>query len=71
MTPKQFWTACRVHDWFYPYSDDPEVYRIGKESQEDLTSAAKSDPALMAVFKQWEDHMWDSGPRPIEPKVEE
>lgn len=71
MDPRKFWTICRLHDWFYPYSDDPGAYREGKEEQERLFGIAQTDPALMTVFRQWESHMWDAGPRPDEPKMEE
>jgi hypothetical protein len=33
MTPRQYWTACRLHDWRYMYSDDPDVYCAGKDER--------------------------------------
>ena len=71
MDPRKYWTMCRTHDWFYPYSDDPGVNRDGKEARAALLTLADLKPELMDVFKAWEDHMFASGPRPPEPKMED
>lgn len=67
---RKFWTMCRLHDWFYMMSDDPEVYRNGKENEDYLVSLAHNDTALTDLFKQWQDHYYECGPRPTEPKLE-
>ena len=71
MTPKQFWTMCRVHDWHHMYSDDPSVYREGRESLADLKSVAEKSPELLAIYEAWEDNQLGGGAKPVEPKVTE
>ena len=71
MTPREFWTACRVHDWTYMYSDDPGVYRAGKEENEALLDAAHKDPALFDIYNAWSSHHFDNGAKPAEPKLED
>ena len=70
MDIRKYWTQCRLHDWHYEMSDDPEVYRMGKESEDYLLSLAHKDPAMAEVFKQWKAYQFTSAPRPIEPKIE-
>jgi hypothetical protein len=67
---RKYWTQCRLHDWHYMMSDDPEVYRMGKDSEDYLVSLAHNDPAMAEVYKQWQDHARNCGPRPAEPKLE-
>lgn len=69
MTPRQYWTACRLHDWFYMYSDDPGVYRAGREDQLRIEVMARQDPALKKIFDAWHRHRFDCGPVPTEPKI--
>ena len=71
MTPRQFWTACRIHDWTYMYSDDPGVYRNGKEENEALLEAAHKNPALMDMYRAWSAYHFDSAAKPEEPKLED
>ena len=71
MDIRKYWTQCRLHDWHYEMSDDPEAYRMGKESEDYLLSLAHKDPAMAEVFKQWRSYHHDTGPRPIEPKIED
>jgi hypothetical protein len=71
MDVRKYWTQCRLHDWHYMRSEDPEVYRSGKESKENLLSLAHNNPALAEVFKQWWEHAYNCGPRPAEPKLED
>lgn len=71
MDVRKYWTQCRLHDWHYEMSDDPEVYRNGKNSEDYLLSHAHIDPALADMFKQWREHAHNCGPRPIEPKIED
>lgn len=68
MTPRKFWTACRIHDWTYMYSDDPEVYRNGKEEREALLRIADKGPDFKRVYDAWHDYHFDSGAKPEEPK---
>lgn len=71
MDVRKYWTQCRLHDWHYTHSDDPEVYRMGKENEDMLVSLAHGNPAMAEVFKQWQDHNLGCGPRPVEPKLED
>lgn len=71
MDARKYWTMCRLHDWHYTMSDDPEVYRNGKDSESYLLSLAHKDPAMADVYKQWREHHFGTGPRPIEPKLED
>ena len=71
MTPRQFWTACRIHDWTYMYSDDPGVYRNGKEQNEALLNEAHADPALMDIYRAWGEYHFENGAKPAEPKLED
>jgi hypothetical protein len=71
MDPRKFWTACRVHDWHYEMSDDPEVYRMGSEADKHLSALAASDPKLRAIHDAWYQHHHNCGPRPAEPSLED
>ena len=71
MTPRQFWTACRVHDWNYMYSDDPGVYRAGKEENETLLDAAYKDRSLFDIYNAWSAYHFDNAAKPAEPKLED
>lgn len=71
MDPRKFWTACRVHDWFYMMAEDPGAYRDGRDDEASLLHMAEQDPALMEVFKAWEDYYRGGGAKPDEPKVED
>lgn len=70
MTPRKFWTMCRLHDWTYMYSDDREAYRNGKEENEALINAALSNPELMDIYHAWEDYHFRCGAKPAEPKMD-
>jgi len=71
MTPRQYWTACRLHDWRYMYSDDPDVYCAGKDERERLELMARKDPAMNDIFVAWHAHHFDCGPVPTEPKTDD
>lgn len=71
MDVRKYWTQCRLHDWHYTMSDDPEVYRNGKDSEDYLLSLAHNNPALADMFKQWQEHAYNCGPRPAEPNLED
>lgn len=70
MDVRKFWTMCRIHDWYYSYSDDPGVYREGAESEADLARIAAKSPELMDMYQAWRDHMFGSAAKPEEPKLE-
>lgn len=69
--PRKYWTMCRMHDWFYMMAEDPGAYRDGRDNEYELRSMGESDPRLMEIFTQWEDHFRNCGARPDEPKLEE
>lgn len=71
MTPRQFWTLCRVHDWFYTYSDDDEVYRAGRDERAYLDTAASQNPALAEILRRWEEYNYNCGEKPAEPALED
>jgi hypothetical protein len=71
MTPRQYWTACRLHDWFYIYSDDPGVYRAGREDQLRIEAMARKDPALKKILDAWHQYHFGCGPVPTEPKIDD
>jgi hypothetical protein len=71
MDARKFWTQCRLHDWFYMMSDDPEAYRDGEESERRLLTLAKESPAHAVIYEAWRAYHHDNGPRPVEPKLEE
>ncbi len=71
MDLRKYWTACRLHDWLYMMSDDPEVYRNGAESEADLARIAAKSPAHMEMYEAWREHAFGAGARPAEPKLEE
>lgn len=68
MTPRKFWTACRIHDWTYMYSDDPEVFRNGNEERNTLLYIADKGPAFKEVYMAWHNYHFDNGSKPEEPK---
>lgn len=71
MDARKFWTMCRLHDWFYMMSDDPEVYRSGEESLENLEALMRNRPDLYAVYDAWRAHHYEAGAVPVEPKLED
>lgn len=71
MTPREFWTACRLHDWTYMYSDDPGVYRNGKESNEHLWAIAHEDEECKKIYLAWHAYHFDNAAKPDEPKLED
>lgn len=71
MDTRKYWTQCRLHDWFYMYSDDPGVYRAGEESLRDLEHIAKKSPEHQAILDAWRAHHYEAGPKPAEPKLED
>lgn len=71
MDARKFWTMCRLHDWFYQWSDDPGVYRAGRDSLETLEMYAAKSPEHRAIYDAWHAHYFESGPKPVEPKMED
>ena len=71
MDARKFWTMCRIHDWHYEMSDDPEIYRMGAEADEQLSAIAASDPKLREIHDAWFQYHHNAGARPAEPKLED
>lgn len=44
------------HDWFYEFSDDSGVYRIGEESEKTLKDLAESDAKLKKLYQEAVDY---------------
>ena len=40
------------HDWYYEFSDDPRVYKKGKQERRKLVSLAKSSEELASLYSQ-------------------
>ncbi len=70
MTPREFWTACRLHDWHYMYSDDPGAYRAGREERERLMAVANSGPEFKDIMAAWHAYHFDNAAKPNEPKID-
>ena len=68
---RKFWTMCRLHDWFYMMSDDPEAYRNGLESERRLMELAIQSLDHADIYEAWRAYHFESGPKPVEPKLEE
>ncbi len=71
MTPREYWNACRLHDWQYFMSDDPGVFRDGQDAEDRLLLLAHKDRPLNDIYNQWRDYHFEAGARPSEPKMEE
>lgn len=70
MTPREFWTACRIHDWHYMYSDDPGAYRAGREERERLMAVANAGPEFKDIMAAWHAYHFDNAAKPDEPKLD-
>lgn len=70
MTPREYWTACRLHDWTYMYSDDPGVYRAGREESERLLSIADTSEEHKSIYAAWHAYHFDNAAKPDEPKID-
>lgn len=68
---RKFWTMCRLHDWHYMMSDDPEVYRDGRDALNRLIELSEQSPEHTAIFAAWYNYHNDNGPKPDEPKLED
>lgn len=71
MTPREYWTACRLHDWFYSYSDDPGVFREGAANHYRILDFTHDRPELRNIYDAWQEHHFNAGPVPTEPKLED
>lgn len=71
MDARKYWTACRVHDWFYEMSDDNSVYEAGRDNEDRLRDLANADPKLMEIYAAWREHHKGCGPVPKEPALED
>lgn len=71
MTPREYWTACRLHDWFYMMSEASTPYWDGLHREQELQRIAATDPVLADIFDAWQAHKFESGPVPPEPKLED
>lgn len=69
--PRKFWTMCRLHDWYYSYSDDHSVYEAGAASHDDLLAIAKKSDEHWRIYQDWHDYHFNSGAKPEEPKLDE
>lgn len=71
MDARKFWTACRIHDWHYEMSDDPDVYRNGADARRNLQSLAMRDENLRPIYDAWYEYHFNAGAAPAEPKLED
>lgn len=56
-----FWDALDRFDWFYPFSDDPRVYRSGHSRNAALMKLAGATPKHVALYIAFRDFVF-SGP---------
>lgn len=74
MTLAEFHDELVAHDWFFAMTDDPKVYRKGREDYQRLRILAiELGDDAQGMFRQFNDHYRDivSGaekPTPIPPK---
>lgn len=71
MTPRTYWNMCRLHNWHYADEEDDQMARDGLAMHHELLELAKKDPRLKLIRHSWVEHKYHSGPRPIEPKLED
>lgn len=66
---REYWTACRHHDWQYSYSDDHSVWVKGHNKEHELRKWSAHSPAheeLWFTFVAWgADQKGDLPPYPL------
>lgn len=58
---QDFYDRLERADWYYDFSDDDRVWRAGTAAFQRLRAEAHSDPAKLALYGAFHDHMF-SGP---------
>lgn len=56
MTLQDFYDLCAKHDWYYQFSDSPEVYDRGRREADVLAGLARNNPErsdMLAAFGRW------------------
>ena len=52
----EFYKLCAKADWHYSYSDDPEVYRKGKDYQDAFETVANKIPTFKLIYAAFKYH---------------
>ena len=52
ITPEQYKKMLNTHDWHYQMSEDPGVYRRGKESRDRLIELSKTCEEFKSMYSQ-------------------
>ena len=58
MTQREFAYLLLLHDWYYQHSDDPDIYRYGRESWRRITKALKTNPEYQPLFDAAKAYGW-------------
>ena len=62
MTVAEYYQRCKVHDWFFEYSDDQNVWRSGMHEERYLKSFASDLPTLDRIYKAFYEHYFNKKP---------
>ena len=61
---KDYWNQLAQHDWFYEYSDDPRMYREGRDNNHRLMEIAKHDQKYTDLYHAYAKYVFGAGPQP-------
>ena len=64
MTPEEYLGELERHDWFYSYTDDHRVWRLGRDNLARLKSIAQENPKLLALYNAYSEYMFGYGNKP-------
>ncbi len=68
MTLQEFYDALARHDWYHGLSDDPGVYRRGKDSADKLLSTSRISTDHERLYADYCDYIFDNGAKPVRPE---
>lgn len=52
---KDFFNACKDHDWYYAQSDDIQVFRDGDRVRKSLFQEAQTNEQKAKIYQAWHD----------------
>jgi hypothetical protein len=61
MTLREYWHACRVHDWLWPFAGHTR-YRRGSAEATRLATYCELSPAYRAIHDGWRAHHTNGTP---------
>lgn len=68
MTPREFYDVLDTFNWDYRSSDTFEEWKRGFGRHIQIIAKASEDSKLAALYDQWEQYVWNRGPKPEYPK---